>query len=416
MITFKPIVVSSNRRKDGTYPVKIRVTFKGKYRKLPTTLVCTSSDLTRSLRIKNATILDKADILIRQMREAVSDLSPFDLDVRDVDWVVSVIRDKLTTESFHLDFFEWADSYLTSKTPQTRAVYVTALNAFERFLGKREIDINSISKGMILDFVASVDASPMMRYNHRTKTVNGVKGERIPRAASMRYVSHLATIHNAAKDKFNDEDIDRILIPRSPFSKVERVTVNSKGQPNIGKDLMQKIISYRTDNPRLRTALDAFIVSFGLMGANMADLYEAKPFGSEWRYNRRKVVTRRKDRGEMRVEIPEQLRPYIERLSGKGKYQFNVLRSFAYGKDGVSRNVNHHLASWCEEMGVERFTFYAARHTWASLARSCGVDKSTIDDCLAHKGNFGLADIYAEKAWNVINDANRKVLALFDWA
>ena len=27
MITFKPIVISSNRRKDGTYPVKIRVTF-----------------------------------------------------------------------------------------------------------------------------------------------------------------------------------------------------------------------------------------------------------------------------------------------------------------------------------------------------------------------------------------------------
>lgn len=33
MITFKPIVIPGNRRKDGTYPVKIRVTFKGKTRR-----------------------------------------------------------------------------------------------------------------------------------------------------------------------------------------------------------------------------------------------------------------------------------------------------------------------------------------------------------------------------------------------
>lgn len=37
MITFKPIVIPGNRRKDGTYPVKIRVTFKGKSRRLAVT-------------------------------------------------------------------------------------------------------------------------------------------------------------------------------------------------------------------------------------------------------------------------------------------------------------------------------------------------------------------------------------------
>ncbi len=57
MITFKAIIIPNNRRKDGTYPVKIRVTFKGVARRLPTTLVCKSQDLTRGNKIKNADIL-----------------------------------------------------------------------------------------------------------------------------------------------------------------------------------------------------------------------------------------------------------------------------------------------------------------------------------------------------------------------
>ena len=77
--------------------------------------------------------------------------------------------------------------------------------------------------------------------------------------------------------------------------------------------------------------------------------------------------------------------------------------------------MNRCLRKWCEDNDVEVFTFYAARHTWASLARKEGVDKATIDDALGHKGSFQIADIYAEKAWGLIQEANEKVLALFEW-
>lgn len=60
-------------------------------------------------------------------------------------------------------------------------------------------------------------------------------------------------------------------------------------------------------------------------------------------------------------------------------------------------------------------TFYAARHTWASLARKAGVEKATIDECLCHKGDFTLTDIYAERSWDLMTEANRKVLQLFSW-
>ena len=415
MITFKAIVISNNRRKDGTYPVKIRVTFKGVSRRLPTTLVCTSNDLTRSLKIKSASILNKSDELISRMRNAVKDLSPFDLDNKDVDWVVSNIKDSLTQEDFHLDFFEWSDRYILTKAETTRRAYSCALNTLERFLGRRSLDINDISRSLLLEFMDKVDGEKKMHYNVKTGQVEESKADKIPKGASTRHLAKLEHLFNAAKEKYNDEDSGRILIPRSPFSKITKVYPVSNGQSNLGQELMQRIISSQVDNDVMRTALDIFIVSFGLMGANMADLYYAKPVKEEWVYNRQKTSSRRADRAEMRVIIPEQLKPYLERLKGKGGWWLNRLHEFASSKDFATARVNRCLKKWCEDNEVEVFTFYAARHTFASLARKEGVDKSTIDDCLGHKGSFQVADIYAEKAWGLMQEANRRVLELFNW-
>lgn len=415
MITFKAIIIPGNKRKDGTYPVNIRVTFKGKVRRLATTLVCTPGDLTRTLKIKNATILNKSDALIARMRDSVKDLSPFDLESQDVDWVVRHIKDSLSQEEFHLDFFEWSDKYILTKTETTRRAYSCALNTLERFLGRRSLDINDISRSLLLDFMEKVDGEKKMRYNAKTGQVEESGVDKIPHGASTRHLAKLEHLFNAAKEKYNDEDSGRILIPRSPFSKIAKVYPMSNGQGNLGQELMQRIISSQVDNEVMRTALDMFIVSFGLMGANMADLYFAKPVKEEWVYNRKKTASRRADRAEMRVAIPEQLKPYLERLKGKGGWWLNRLHEFASSKDFATSRVNRCLRKWCEQNGVEVFTFYAARHTWASLARKEGVDKSTIDDCLGHRGSFQVADIYAEKAWNLIREANEKVLALFTW-
>lgn len=415
MITFKAIIIPGNRRKDGTYPVNIRVTFKGKTRRLATTLVCTSGDLTRTLKIKNATILNRSDALIARMRDSVKDLSPFDLETEDVDWVVRHIKDSLTQEDFHLDFFEWSDRYILTKAETTRRAYTCALNTLERFLGKRVLDINDISRSLLLEFMEMVDKEPRMHYDVKTGQRVPSGASKIPRAASTRHLAKLEHLFNAAKEKYNDEDSGRILIPRSPFSKITKVYPVSNGQSNLGQELMQRIISSQVDNEVMRIALDLFIVSFGLMGANMADIYFAKPVQEEWVYNRQKTASRRADRAEMRVSIPEQLRPYLERLKGKGGWWLNRLHEFASSKDFATARVNRCLKKWCEENEVEVFTFYAARHTWASLARKEGVDKSTIDDALGHKGTFQVADIYAEKAWGLIREANRKVLDLFTW-
>jgi len=55
---------------------------------------------------------------------------------------------------------------------------------------------------------------------------------------------------------------------------------------------------------------------------------------------------------------------------------------------------------------------YYARHSWATIARKkCKISKSDVDECLNHVvPENKMADVYVEKDWGFIDDANRKVL------
>ncbi len=417
MITYKAIVAPNSRRKDGTYPVKIRVTYKGVVRRLPTTLVCYQQDLTRSFKIKNATILDKANELIKTMREVTDDISPFDLAKHDVDWVVEEIKDRLTMDTFKLDFFQWGEKYVLCKSESTRKAYLNALNTFERFIGERKLDINLISRTMLLDFMEYVDNEKKVHYDPSTgKWVEGDK-EKIARGASSRHLMKLQHIFNAAKDRFNDEDSGKIVIPRSPFNTITKEFPHSQGQKSIGIELMQRVIKAQVDNKNVRVALDAFVVSFGLMGANLADLYNATPFKGQWVYYRQKTTTRRADRAEMRVTIPAPLEPFIQRLKEEENgWWLSALHRLAKDSNTCTAKVNKYLKKWCEDEGLGPFTFYSARHTWASLARNnAKIEKALVDECLCHKGDFSLADIYIEKDYGLIQEANKKVMELLEW-
>lgn len=419
MITFRAVVIPGGARRDGTYPVKIRVTFRRQTRRLPTTLIAAPEDLTRSLKIKSPTLLTRSDELIARMRTAVADLDPFQLEGKDIEFVVAHIREALGADGFRLDFFAWSAKYLSGKKTSTRLMYETALNALERFLGRRELDVNDITRGMLLDFVDFVDAEPKMHYVASRGVWEPGSVMKDPHGAAARHLMKLGHLYNAAKDRYNDEDRGRILIPRSPFSRVKVVAPPSThGQKNLGVDVIQRIIAARPEHPKTRASLDVFLLSFVLMGVNLADLYEAKNgVFEEYRYFRKKTRDRRPDRAEMRVVIPPEADLYIARLQdGPKGWWLPKLHELGSRAELASKTVDNRLKAWAFSEGLEPFTMGAARHSWASIARGpARVEKATVDECLVHVGDFDLTDIYAERSWLRFAEANRRVLDLFRW-
>ena len=405
MITVKPIVVPSNRRKDGTLRVFIRVYFAGKVRRVPTSILCRQGDLTRSGRIKSPSVLEAANKISTRMLDAVSSIPEPDLAGKDVDWVLARMNCADALHNFSLDFFRFADEVLAGKSKPAGCQYVTALNTLAAFLGKREIDINDITKPLLSDFLSWMDGKA---FSFRSGAISLSKRTRIPNGAESRHIAKLAHIFNKAKERFNNEDEGVILIPRSPFSGLKLRHPPSRWQKPLGVELMQRVISARHPLPTVQIALDAFVLSFALMGANLADLYEAGEVGEVWIYHRKKVRERRPDGAEMRVEIPECVRDRVHSLK--------ALHKMAGKPQYATAKVNKGLARWCEDEKIPVFTFGAARHSFATLARNkAGVEKATVDECLCHIGDFRVTDIYLERDWDLLNEANRKVLALFDW-
>lgn len=411
-ITFHPCVVSSNLRSNGTYPVKIRVTFKGVSRRLPTNIVATPDDLTRSLHIKSPKIQMQARALINEMQETLTGLSIFTIEDWDVERVIQHIRNTLSAEKFRLDFFEFADDYLTAKGESTRRNYDAALRSFEHFLGKREVDINDITKQMLLQWRASIDAGGKMYYRAGTwketsKPQNG--------GTATRHLDKLAHIYRAAQTIYNDDLRD--LIPRQPFKGIPKHVPISRGQHSVGLAVIQKALDAVADGDPEAFALGVFVLSFCTMGANMADLWEAHDVTDVWVYNRKKTRDRRKDRAEMRVVVQPHIRGLLERIGARQKgLWLPELRWYTNDKDLCTQKMNASLRRWADREGVEQFTFYAARHTFATEARKLGIEKATIDDCLCHVGDYEIADIYIERNYDLMNEANARVVSCLDFS
>lgn len=416
MISFKPIVFHQVKPKGGAYNVKIRVTYKGVSRYLPTTLFCSASELTRQGKIKPGNTLTKGNILCDEMRKTLEDVSPFTLESKDVDWVVKHIKAEMRYEHFTLDFFVWADEAMQTKNGRTRRIYEMAVKSFRRYAGDT-LDINDITTTLVKGFIGWVNTTPVYRSAGRGKTESILTDRLHNPGAGERKTKYLSVLYKMAQDKYNDEDSGKILIPKHPFNRVvHTLPPTYMSQKSIGIEGIQMLIDYKPTSSREVVARDCFLISFLLMGANIADIYEAlPPVNGRWEYNRAKTRDRRADKAKMIVYVPEEVKPYIDRhLDQSGKYWLDLWMYYS-SPTSITNTINAGLNTICENCGCKHFTMYAARKSWATIARQLGIEKATIDECLAHIGDYRIADIYIERNWDLINAANRKVLSQFRW-
>ena len=108
--------------------------------------------------------------------------------------------------------------------------------------------------------------------------------------------------------------------------------------------------------------------------------------------------------------------PLVEKYrdrTGKRVFDFYQRYTTASGFNGyINRGLK--LVGKMEGVGVEDLEFYAARHTWATLARNkAKVDKATIHEALNHVDEqMRVTDIYIDRDYSQQDAANKRVLAL----
>lgn len=403
MPTFKAEVRLDYLREDNTYPIRIRITHNRKVRRVATNLYIDKKEVTKAGKIKNAAIVDQLEYIIKQYRDKSLKLS---LTINDmsIDEVVNYItRDE--NEYIKIDFFKFADEWVRKhKDKRGLYIYTSMLNSLEKFLGRRHLDFKEIT----YKFLKSYEEHLGQR-------------RRMPL-----YISKIRHLYNEARVEYNDEDRGRILIPWSPFSKYSIPNIESTRKRSITIEDIRKIYELPDKPSRFHTrpncynlAKDVFILSFCLMGINTADLYLCEElYENEGMYtiayNRAKTASRRSDNARIEINIHPFILPLFNKYRNKfGNNIFNFCHRFCDFTQ-FNKSVNKGLKDVGKDIGVEDLEYYAARHSFATIARNkLNVDKITVGEALNHiHKDSKVTDFYIQKDYSVINDVNRKVIEL----
>ena len=415
MLTIKAEIKKSELKVDGTYNVKIRFTLDRKVKRLSTNLFITSKDLTKSLKFKEDTSIKRAiDGLVLYYREQCFKLQ-LDQNHYSLDEIIEFLNGEQEKQQT-IDFIKFSREWIASTTIKGAPNYTTAINALVRFVGKEELDINLIT----LDFLESFKAFLNKEREIRTKRLMQ-QGKRIPSNRSLSlYLISIKKLFNEAKKKYNKKEKNLILIPNSPFMELEIPKQEATRKRAISADIIKKLwkLPYKDmkkgykSTCRYNLAKDCFILSFCLMGINSADLYNATEMeGNTIVYNRTKTKDRRLDKAQMKVDIPRLILPLVEKYKDKtGKRLFNFYQYYADEKD-FNKAINYGLKEICTILEIDDLEYYAARHSWATIAlNKAGIDKYIVHAALNHIDDaMKVTDIYIERDFVNENKANTKV-------
>ena len=416
MLTIKAEIKKSELKVDGTYNVKIRFTLDRKVKRLSTNLFITSKDLTKSLKFKEDTSIKRAiDGLVLYYREQCFKLQ-LDQNHYSLDEIIEFLNGEQEKQQT-IDFIKFSREWIASTTIKGAPNYTTAINALVRFVGKEELDINLIT----LDFLESFKAFLNKEREIRTKRLMQ-QGKRIPSNRSLSlYLISIKKLFNEAKKKYNKKEKNLILIPNSPFMELEIPKQEATRKRAISADIIKKLwkLPYKDMKKGYKStchynlAKDCFILSFCLMGINSANLYNATELeGYTIVYNRTKTKDRRLDKAQMKVDIPRLVLPLVEKYKDKtGKRLFNFYQYYADEK-GFNKAINYGLKEICTILEIDDLEYYAARHSWATIAlNKVGIDKYIVHAALNHIDDaMKVTDIYIERDFVNENKANAKVV------
>lgn len=404
MATFK-IVVSPHKRDDDTRRVKIRVYSAKSNTEVSTPWYVSPDMVTRGGKIKEHTILDNCEALIRDWRRAVDEIGAR-ANAMPAKELVHHLTSREHRQHRRIDFIrhmrELADN---KKKSSTRHNYNVVANSLARFARGEILDINDITVQLL------------------TAYEEWLRSAGIAPGTITQYMTLIKSAHNASRFKYNDEDAGIIRVTRAPFAKYKIPAAPAPSARGVDLATLQAIADL-PDEPRINSrrnfGRDIFMLSFALGGINYADLYTL-PYdalkGDYIEYKRQKTRDARIDDALYRVYICPEVRPLLDKWIDRSRHR--LFRFYQYSPKSFGPTVAYSIAAVEKAVPFARhYIYYAARHTYASLAYNVvGADKYTVHELLNHiDKDMKITDRYIERDWQRLYDVHQRIIELVDWS
>ena len=392
-------VVSAYKNKQGTRNVMIYIYQGGKRKYVQTNFYLAQGDLTRTRRIKNQVYKDQLEDILRRCRQRCNEFAD-KLGAMSVNEITKLVYNIIVGKSdngFQLDFIDFANKHISKLEDENRIIsassYKSAINNLIKFIGERHFNINDLSSQLIKEWIDNIE---------------GIRAKSL-------YPALVKYLYNLAKFEYNDEEKGMIRIAPSLFNHVDIPKQNRSEKRALNRDVINKIIGANG------FARDVFILSFGLIGMNAKDLFDCEKSCFDGKdtitYCRAKTKNRRCDDAVITVKIEPEIMPIFEKFLDKdGTRLFNFYKEFR-SVEHLRRKVNSELKTIGKKLNISYFTYYAARHSWATIARNdARVDKYLVHEALNHSDReMKVTDIYIKKDFSLIWSANRRVFDLLEW-
>lgn len=271
----------------------------------------------------------------------------------------------------------------------TAAHFSTALSSLRQFRQGRDLPWDDIDSALCHDYERYLSARGLCRNT------------------SSQYLRCLRVV-------FNDAVRQRLTPSRNPFACV--YTGNDKTRKRaLTRDEVRRLLRLDLEkSPRLLFARDMFLFSLYCRGMSLVDMSRLRKCDL-----RRGSLTYQRSKTGQLLHIgwlPEMERLTARHGNAQSPYLLPLLfptphASHRQPHKTVGQRINRALAHVAAMAGIGHpFTMYAARHTWATLARDAGVSIFIIKEAMGHD-SIRTTQIYlASLDTRLVDEANAKII------
>lgn len=395
MATFKACVKA--KRKDGFYPVYIRVIHHKKVAYIPTDKMVNDKGLSKSGEIEDPYVMQFCTNRIVEYMEV---LNRVDTEL----WTVKDITDYLKSGYNDICFSDYARKHIDrmiDKGEQRNARnYELALHHMERFAGTTKVMFSHLTSSFVNKWIES------LAQTHRAKEM---------------YPICMRQVFKAAQVEMNDYDNGIIRIKTNPWVKVKIPKADRTEKLAITPEACREFFSFPLPDSKMKYPLmelgrDVAMMVLCLAGINTVDLFNLRKedyHGGIIHYQRAKTKKFRADGAYMEMRVPPILLPLFEKYANKDAADDHL---FVFSQrhttnDSFCANVNGGIRQICRAMGMtkdEDYSAYTFRHTWGTVAQNdCGASISEVAFAMnhssGHKVTRGYIKLDFTPAW-VLNE------------
>jgi len=414
MATVREVIIPKEKKKDGTWNVKIRVNHNGKTLYIKTHHFVGQKQIRSDHTIKDPIILKAVNPVLDDYRTKISELGP-KLELYDVERLIDYLVNDGAISAEQINVIEFAFNRIAELKEKNRlasaADMTKVVNSLVDFFGSKIIPVTEIRSKMLYDYEKYLRQAreierPDPFGNSYTRTVQGLSDTGLHN-----HMRDLRILFNNIKDHYNDEDLGIVVVKHYPFKKYKLVTVPENEKPKL---TVKQVLAIRDfDAPkdsRMELARDLFMLSFYLCGMNAADLHKLPADESikmRVNYNRSKTKSRRKDKAFISINIPDVATPLYLKYAGKLQVRYSTHitldNALMKGMHGIGKSLS-----------IPDLEFYDARHAFGDWARNiCRFSKDDVALALNHKDQSkAVTDIYLSKNWAIIDEVQTGVIGL----